>query len=287
MPFQPFGYRFDIKSPVSRDTLKGNIRARKKGWFHPKTGARGWVVGPIICLWFSAFDRYGPMLVGVLSDDGLACRIKGRAGSDLNGVLMFVALMPFLIWLVYMSASDGDPAAGRLALIVAIFILLSPLILWLAHSDRKDAEPLVRFLRDVAGECTAPLRARPTQMLLPDDLALRVSGDLAPPPLTTDTIYNALLETGTYEFIVLERSAEKYLQTAARGGKFTIEMRDGDYLHHYQARRVGSTQTKRRKLNYDFSFEEALEVVLAYATGNETPKFVAWEKMDMPAPTAA
>ena len=225
------------------------------------------------------------MIIGVLSDDGLACRIKGRAGSDLNGVLMFVALMQFFISLVYMSASDGDPAAGQIAPIFGIFILLSPLVLWLAHSDRKDAEPLVRFLRDVAGEREAPLRARPTQTLLPDNLALHVSGDTALLPLTTDTIYNALLETGTDEFIVLERSAEKYLQTASRGGKFTIEMRDGDYLNHYQARRVRSAQTKRRKLNFDFSFDEALEVVLAYATGNEMPKSVAWEKMDMPAPT--
>lgn len=287
MPFQPFGYRFEILSPASREALKSKIRARKKGWFHPKTGARGWIVGPFICLWFSAFDRYGPMLVGTLTDDGLACRIKGRAGSDLNGVVMFVAMLPFLIWLVYMSTSEGDPAAGRLALIVAVFLLLSPLILWLAHSDRKDAEPLVRFLRDVAGERAAPLPGRPTQIPLSQNLVLRISGDLAPLPLTTDVIYDALLETGTDEFIVLERSAENYIQTASRAGKFTIEMRDGDYLHHYQAQRADRIQAKRRKLNFDFSFEEALEVVLAYATGNEMPKRITWEKMDMPAPTAA
>lgn len=229
------------------------------------------------------------MLVGTLVDDGLACRIKGRAGSDLNGVAMFVAMLLLLIWLIYMSTSEGDPATGRLVLMVAIFVLLllSPLILWLAHSDRKDAEPLIRFLRDVAGERAAPLRARPAQMPLLENLALRVSGELAPLPLNTDAIYDALLETGTNEFIVLERSAEKYLQTASRGGKFTIEMRDGDYLHHYQARRADRTQTKRRKLNFDFSFEETLDVVLAYATGNEMPNLIAWEKMDMPAPTAA
>lgn len=279
--------KFEIQSPVSRDALKSKIRARKKGWFHPKTGARGWIVGPFICLWFSAFDRYGPMLVGTLTNDGLACRIRGRAGSDLNGVVMFVAMLPFLIWLAYMSASQGDPATGRLALIVVIFVLLSPLILWLAHSDRKDAEPLVRFLREVAGERTATQRTRPTQIPLPDSLALYISGELAPAPLNTDAIYDALLETGTDEFIVLERSAERYLQTASRGGKFTIEMRDGDYLHHYQARRTGRTQTKRRKLNFDFSFEETLDVVLAYAIGNELPKLIAWEKMDMPAPTTA
>ncbi|ODU20539.1 MAG: hypothetical protein ABS87_10930 [Sphingomonas sp. SCN 67-18] len=286
MSFQPFGYKFEIQSPVSREILTSRIRARKKGWFHPKTGARGWIVGPFICLWFSAFDRHGPMVVGALSDDGLTCRVKGRAGSNLNGVMMFALMLPFLVWLVWMSASEGDPAAGRLALIVAIFVLLSPLIFWLAHSDRKDAEPLVRFLRDVASEGSTSPRPRPQRIPLPENLVLRISGDLAPPPLNTDVIYEALLETGTDEFIVLERSAERYLQTASRGGKFTIEMRDGDYLHHYQALRTNRTQNKRRKMNFDFSFEETLDTVLAYVTGNELPKLIAWEKMDMAAPTA-
>lgn len=286
MSFQPFGYKFEIRSAVSRETLTSRIRARKKGWFHPKTGARGWIVGPFICLWFSAFDRYGPMIVGALSDDGLACRVKGRAGSDLNGVMMFALMLPFLVWLVWMSASEGDPAAGRLALIVAIFVLLSPLIFWLAHSDRKDAEPLVRFLRDVANEDSTSPHPRPQRMPLLENLALHISGELAPTPLNTDVIYEALLETGTGEFIVLERSAERYLQTASRSGKFTIEMRDGDYLHHYQARRTDRTENKRRKMNFDFSFEETLDVVLAYATGNELPKLIAWEKMNMTAPTA-
>lgn len=80
MDFQPFGYRFEIISHLSAANTKKAIRDKKTGLFDAKNGARGWVAGPFICLWFSAFDRYGPMLVGLISSENFGARVRGRAG---------------------------------------------------------------------------------------------------------------------------------------------------------------------------------------------------------------
>src|SRR3546814_6101180 len=98
---------------MSPSEVKIAIKSRKKGWFDAKNGARGWIVGPLICLWFSAFDQYGPMLFGVISSDAAGSRVRGRAGSDLNGVVMFSLLIPFMIFIVYKLISQGTASLDR------------------------------------------------------------------------------------------------------------------------------------------------------------------------------
>ena len=78
MPFEPIGYRFEVRSPRPPAEVKTGIRSRKKGWFDVKSGARGWIAGPFICLWFSAFDEAGPMLLGIISRDGAGTRVRGE-----------------------------------------------------------------------------------------------------------------------------------------------------------------------------------------------------------------
>jgi hypothetical protein len=102
MAFQPFGYRFDLA-----------IRAKRKGWFASKTGARGWMIGPLLCLWWDPYDKQGPMLIGWLSEDGFGTRIIGRAGSDLNGMLLFVVIYPFLAWIFFQMARNGGMTLGH------------------------------------------------------------------------------------------------------------------------------------------------------------------------------
>ena len=97
------------------------------GIFDTKNGARGWIAGPFICLWFSAFDRYGPMLFGLISANNLGTRVHGRAGSDLNGVLMFTLLIPLMAWLVFKVVSEGQASGGQLVVTALVFW-------WAAHS---------------------------------------------------------------------------------------------------------------------------------------------------------
>jgi hypothetical protein len=124
--------------------VKAAIRARKCGWFDTKNGARGWIAGPFICLWFSAFDRHGPMLLGKISEVGTSTRISGRAGSDLNGLIIFIALLPLMPLFLYDSIQAGDFT------LTSLFVLSYLLVFWLSHRDRREAEPLVRFLKEAA-----------------------------------------------------------------------------------------------------------------------------------------
>lgn len=147
MEFQPFGFSFEISSNLPPAKAKAAIRSKKTNLFDAKSGARGWIAGPFLCLWFSAFDRYGPMLFGLISSDNSGTRVRGRAGSDLNGVLMFTLLIPLMALIVFEMISGGQATGQQLAVIGLVFLVGGPLIYWSAHKERKDAEPLVRFLR--------------------------------------------------------------------------------------------------------------------------------------------
>lgn len=147
MGFQPFGYRFEIFASLPPAEAKAVIRSKMAGIFDTKNGARGWIVGPFICLWFSAFDRYGPMLFGLISANNFGTRMHGRAGSDLNGVLTFTLLIPLMAWLVFKIVSEGQASGDQIGVIALVFLVGGPLMYWSAHKERKSAEPLERFLR--------------------------------------------------------------------------------------------------------------------------------------------
>jgi hypothetical protein len=277
MAFQPFGYRFEIKSPSQPADVKSAIRLRTKKWFDPKNGARGWIAGPFICLWFSALDRYGPMLLGRIVEDGFGTRIKGRAGSDLNGIALYSLWIPTMVLLVYQMVSAGDYTLGQLAIFGGL-ILLSPLVLWASHKDRRQAEPLVRFLRDAVTVSGRTLRKKSTSVPVSEAINLVVGGENRAGPITSDTIHDALLGLGEGDFVVLEKDPETYLQTASRDGSYIIEMREGDDQRHFQAVRRGAAPTAPERT---FSFEEVLEACLAYSSDMTMPHYLTWEQLHL------
>jgi hypothetical protein len=145
--FLPLGYRFEVVSPMSKGEAIAAIRKRKKGWLVPKRGARGWIVGPFICLWWSATDQYGPMVLARIETDGFGTKIVGRAGADLNGTLMFLLLAPIMAWITFKMAEQGQGSLRLYLVIGIVFGLGLPLTLWINHKDRRDADPLVNFIR--------------------------------------------------------------------------------------------------------------------------------------------
>lgn len=280
MAFQPFGYRFEVKSPSPPSDVKAAIRSCKKGWFDPKNGARGWIVGPFICLWFSAFDRYGPMLFGRISRGNLGTRITGRAGSDLNGLALFAVLLPVMGLLLYQMVSAGDYTSNQLAIIGGL-ILLSPLIFWWSHKDRREAEPLVRFLRDAVTISGRTLRAKSATVTISEAFTLNVGGENHTRPATPDAIHDALLGVGAGDFVILESGAETYIQTASRHGGYILEMREGDNQQHFRAIRRSVAPTAASDLKSIFTFEEVREVFMAYASEAPMPHFLIWERMHL------
>ena len=146
MPFQPLGYRFEIDSPMNPASAIAAIRRKKKGWFAISDGPRGWILGPFLCLWNSAFDRYGPMVFARITANGLGTKIVGRAGADLNGTLMFLLLTPLMGWSTFKMIEQGQGSIRAFTVIAIIFGLGLPITLWINHKDRSDADPIVRFI---------------------------------------------------------------------------------------------------------------------------------------------
>ncbi len=276
MAFQPFGYRFELKSPSQPSEVKAVIRSRKKQWFDRKNGARGWIIGPIICLWFSALDRNGPMLFGRIMRDGFGTRIVGRAGSDLNGLAMVCVLSLLLCWLYYGILADGNTTTEQIV-IIACSAGLPLLMLWTSHLFRRDAEPLVRFLRDAVTAPGRTLRTKPSAPTISKAFSLEVSGDMVEGPVTFAAIHEALLGIGAEDFVILASAAETYIQTGLRDGDYFIEKRDGNAQRHFRALRLAAPSTGSS--DAAFSFEEVREAFLAYASEAEMPMYIRWESM--------
>lgn len=280
MAFQPFGYPFDISSAMSPSDLRKSIRSRSKDWFDTKDGARGWVVGPVVCLWFSAFDRHGPMLLGWISRSTWGTCIVGRAGSDLNGLLLLAALTPFMAFCIFMLASTGGSRSLEGAASAGgIYALICGIVLWAKHVFRREADPLVRFLRDAATKASPSRQAQPTAGASFSGLVLTVSGEDHAGEVTPETIHEALLGIGRDGFAVLASAPEIYLQTAWQDGGFIIEKRDGDEARHFRAARSGRPVEPKDRSRLAFTFEEVLAVFIAYASGTPAPPSVAWEAM--------
>lgn len=277
MAFQPFGYRFEIKSPSRPAEVKAAIRSRMKGWFAPKNGARGWIAGPFVCLWFSAFDKYGPMLFGLIYEDDLGTRVRGRAGSDLNGVVMFSLLIPLMAFLTFKLISDGA-SVRQLLVIAVVFLVGGPILYWSAHKDRRQAEPLVRFLQDAVTISGRSLRAKSATATISKGFTLNLGGNPAA-AATPDAIHDALLAVGAGDFVILESGPETYIQTASRDGGYILEMREGDSQRHFQAVRRSEAPIDASGSTSIFTFEEMREAFMAYATESPMPHFLAWEHM--------
>lgn len=277
MAFQPFGYRFDIRSSQSPDRVRADIRSRWKGWFDPRSGARGWIIGPFICLWFSALNRFGPMLLGRIDHDGFATRISGRAGSDLNGVL-WVCFMVGLLTVGLVTAVVRDGYHHEVVLVCVLLIGLMAMALWFGHADRKQAEPLVRFLKATAGVHDPMSSSFIDDLALPAGLRMSVNDQIAEGSLTTGRLRDALLDVGEDDVLILEWTETTYIQTLSRNGGFILEKRSGSEHTHMRATRA-ATDGDRFK---DFlSFEETLAALAAYAAGAPTVDAIRWERLHL------
>jgi hypothetical protein len=281
MSFEPFGYRFEITSSQSPAQVEAIIRSRKKNWFDAKNGARGWIAGPFICLWFSAFDQYGPMLFGIISGNGFGTRVRGRAGSDLNGVVAFSLLIPLMAFVTYQLIAEGSASVGQLIVIGAVFLVGGPILYWAAHKDRRGAEPLARFLRETLTVSGRTPRRKSADLTISKGLTLNVGGEKFAGVLKPESIHDALVEVGEGSFIVLEAGPEAYIQTASRDGGYIIEKRAGNRREHFRAARPQWAPTLAKQSKYTFDFEEVRVVFMAYASAAPMPDFVTWESLDL------
>lgn len=150
MAFRPLGFAFELRTPLGLAESKSRIRECKQHWYDPSDGPRGFVLGRFVCLWNSMVDSQGPMLIGWIHDDGMGCRIAGRSGSDINGML-YLSLVGVLLPVI----AVGLFRAGRMGLSGAIMLVLCAaaliLVLWSASRERRAGLALADFLELTLG----------------------------------------------------------------------------------------------------------------------------------------
>ncbi len=267
----PFGYSFEITTHMSAVLVRDRIRARTKRWLDAKTGARGWIVGPVICLWLTTLDPRGPMLLGWIASKGSGAVIRGRAGSDLNGLLM-LALVTGLVCASIIQSPPSDSIFG-----VVLMVLVFSVVVLLLHKQREKAAPLVRFLEDALSESGEAVRQmKPGSFRIGRPLTLNVNGEDRKGVVSSAAIYDTLTAMIEDDFLILSSTEETFMQVMSVGGDFSIERRDGDQAHHFIAHRQGGSVSKQPAV---FSFNDTLAVIGTYVTDEPTPTFIRWERL--------
>ncbi|MBL9068339.1 MAG: hypothetical protein JNN10_18820 [Sphingopyxis sp.] len=150
MALRPFGFGFELKTPLGLAESKSRIRECKRHWYDPSEGPRGFILGRFICLWNSLINSQGPMMIGWLFKDGSGCRIKGQSGSDLNGTFLFVfagIMLPIVAVMAFRNGQGGTSFYVMVAMcmVALVFLLIA------ASNDRRDGLTLVHFLQTAIG----------------------------------------------------------------------------------------------------------------------------------------
>lgn len=272
--FQPFGYRFHVRSWLPPEQVKTALRSRMKDWFDAHPGARGWIVGPFICLWLSAFDRTGPMLLATVGRGDLGTRVSGRAGPDLNGLAVYIVTLPVLAVMLHQIVAAGSYPL-QTVLIIGGLLLLSRLILWASHKDRRRGEPLVRFVEDAVARAEGRGPAASAGVGAARMLTLITAGGVRVGP-TAEQIHDVVLAVGEEDFVILSADEEIYIQSGFQDRGFVLERRDGSGETHFRAVRVEDPSEAT------FSFDEVVEAFTAWAEEVPAPGWLVWEPMRLP-----
>lgn len=277
MAFQPLGYRFEITSPLSLGEAKRRIRQETTGWFDPKNGARGWVISPFLCLWLSAFNRHGPMVLGFIKHDGIKTKIVGRAGADLNGTALFLFLTPLMAWLTFQMARYGQGSTGLYVVIGLLFGVGLPLTLWINSKDRREADTLVHFVRRQLAPTDRRARSSAHSSLTQcRSVRLMVNG-IDRTKVSADELHRALSALSTGDFVVLERASDDYMQVLSKESEFILEKREVGAGHHSQAvlpkGRLGEHQ------KYEASLVQLTAVMTAYLNRQISSTDLNWKRI--------
>lgn len=274
MPFQPFGPAFEVDSSLPPEEVKARVRRGVAGWFTKQNGARGWILGPVVCLWWTALDPRGPMLVGWISPHRSGSRIVGRAGSDLNGVAWAILACASVIGFQLISAVRDLPhsgpalnAAGLLVLLVGGIWLIGG---WLRQPLHQEAEPLVRFL----SKTVTPGRRTTATTRVARPLTLTFNDTARFGPMSADDLHDALSEAGPDDVLILEDGPLDYIQTVWSDGGFILERRDGGADRHVRAEHADG--------GVIIAFDDVLAAFVAYAEARAMPPALLWKPLQLP-----
>lgn len=234
--FQPFGYHFELHSPMTPTAAKTAIRAKLSHWFTVTDSPHGFIIGPVIYLRFSAYDLYGPMVLALLKRDGLRSRMTGRAGADLSATLVLLVLIPSYMGLLVFSVAQfflEDFDGGHAFLL--IFWLGVILSVWFGRDDRHGSDLLLKFLRcTVVGPEAPPVRKSPA-IEVASGATLELNDEGGEPLIYEHDLVEKLSGLASGEFATLAFEPERFTQVMVGYNHFIIEKREGSADKHYAA----------------------------------------------------
>lgn len=279
--FQPFGYRVELLSKLPPDEFKAKAKSRLSGWLEMKPGPRGWIAGPVICLWHEAFRRGGPVLIARIETNTFGSAIVGRAGFSLFMAVLAALALPVTV-LMAMSILVSTEFSIRSLLFPALLVGVPGALLWSSHAFRREADPLVRFLERLDKPVTSRMRKTSAKAARSfDHLTLTIDGKDQARPVTADMIERALQELDAGGFMIVASADETYMQVAELGEEFVIERRDGDRHSHFQATHADGSVGHSSEIGQTFDYEPTLAALLAYAGGMPMPPSIAWKKLKL------
>ncbi len=245
------------------------IRIKKSEWFEAKSSPRGWIVGPVLCLWMSAFDRHGPMVVGYIREEGFGSRIVGRAGADLNGMVMSLLLTLLMFWLTWKMYQHGQGTTGAYVVIAILFGLGLPLTLWINSKDREQADPLVRFISKSVGERSASTNSvfRPALDATPiEGTVMIIDSEVIAKSPSQSAVRETILDLAPDSFLIIEFGPETYMQTLRKYDRYVLEKRDGGSDQHFRA-------------NTELEADAVVDAMTAYLHGKQPVPLTNWKRV--------
>ncbi len=270
------GYSFEVHSMMSPIEAKAAIGSKLKNWFAIDDGARGWCVGPVMCLWLGLGYYQGPSVVAWISADNFGTRIRGRAGRGLVQTAAVMAGLTVLVMVFWHMPASG-PRKIEWTLPLATMMAL---LWWSSGWSRRDADPLVQFLRLTLGEETPKPRrkvAGPEGALL--SMNLSVDGNEIAKGATPDQVrwgIETIERKGPNGFLILSRDDQHYMQTALEAGGFVLEKREGSSKSHFRA--ASGSVAAGNFAQRHFTGEDVTQALFDYLKGHPTAG-IRWEPL--------
>ncbi|HEY0112639.1 MAG TPA: hypothetical protein VGB59_05740 [Allosphingosinicella sp.] len=253
---------------------KAAIRRKKKSLLAGEDGPRGWIVGPVMCLWRTALSSHGPMVFAWISREGEGTRIIGRAGSDLNGIVGLLLLTPAMMLLMSLALLQGQATTGLILLYGGLLLVGFPLTLWMAHKDRREADPLVNFIRRTI-QPAARSPSKRAAAVRPPTAKLILDG-ASKGYVSEAELHESLWSLGQGEFLILERALESYMQVLVEEDSFILEKREGSSKRHFRAE-LQRTELEASPL-LDASTARLVTLMTDYFHGRSTANDLKWER---------
>ena len=148
---------FRIDCADQPEQVKVTIKEALSDWFDPREFPRGWIAGPVMCLWRTAMTNDN-IVYAIILRDGWRTRIIGFTLSQFARSFFIFALLGAIVWLIASTVQGDLFHIGTLPLAIFCGAALAVLIFW-PESSQEDRT--VTFLREAVEGQTGKPRLQP------------------------------------------------------------------------------------------------------------------------------